>query len=66
MSEFSTTRLADFATAETSNTHLGPAIAWLQANTPIGRLSSLEIYEALLNATANGGFAVTFNSNSVP
>ena len=66
ISEFSTTRAADFATAETNNSHLGPAIAWLRANTPLVRLSDLETYETILNATANGGFTITFNSNSIP
>ena len=66
MTEFSTTRLADQATAYANNAHLAPAILWLKSNTPIGRLSDLEVYEAIVNATTNGGFAITVSSNSIP
>ena len=66
MSEFSTTRLADFATAETNNAHLGPAIAWLKSNTPLVRLSDIELYETIQNAVTNGTFVITYGGNSVP
>lgn len=66
MAEFSTTRLADFATAETNNAHLAPAVAWLQSNTAMGRLTSLEVWEALQSATSSGGFVITFGGNNVP
>lgn len=66
MTEFSTTRLADFATAQTNNVHLAPAITWLKANTPLGRLSDLEVWELLANAVTNGTFVITYGGNSIP
>ena len=66
MSEFSTTRLADAATAYAANAHLEPAMLWLRNNTPLGRLSELELYEAIANAVTNGTFVITYGGNSIP
>lgn len=66
MSEFSTTRLTDFTTAQTNNAHLAPAVAWLRSHTPMSRLSELEVQEALQAATTSGGFVITFGGNNVP
>jgi hypothetical protein len=66
MTQFSATRLADFATAETNNSHLAPAILWLKNNTPLARLSDLEIWETIANAVTNGTFVITYGGNSIP
>ena len=66
MTQFSTTRLADYQAAIAGNVHLAPAIAALAAATPLGRLTNIEIFEAIQNAVANGGFVITFSGNSIP
>jgi hypothetical protein len=65
MSEFSTTRVADFTAATTANASLAPAIVKLKNISSIARLSDLEIYETLQSAVANG-FVVTFGGVSIP
>lgn len=68
MSQFSSTRLADWSTANTSNTFLPQAVAWLRSHTPMGRLSDLEVFEVLQAASSGGGgpFVITYNTHAVP
>jgi hypothetical protein len=68
MSEFSTTRIADFNAALTGNASLGPAIVKLKnvTGSQMARLSDLEIYETIASAVANGTFVITFGGVAIP
>jgi len=69
MSQFSTTRISDKQTAVSGNAQLQPAIAWLHSNTPMCRLSQLEIYETLQAMAAASSVWTSmpkFNSVTVP
>jgi hypothetical protein len=65
LTEFSTTRAADFATAKTSNSSLATAIAAMRLNTPAGRLSDLEVYEAL-DLAKSGPFVIKLSGTQSP
>lgn len=67
MTQFSTTRVSDKATAITSNAQLQPAMTWLRVNTPMSRLTELEVYEILQAIAASGSWVrPQFNSTLVP
>ena len=66
MSESSNTRVADHAAALAANSHLAPAITWLQTNTHLGRLGQIELQEAITKAVTNGTFLISFGGNSIP
>jgi hypothetical protein len=69
MSQFSTTRIADKTTAVGGNAQLQPAINWLHTNTPMCRLTQLEVYEVLQAMAAASSVWTTmpkFNTVTVP
>lgn len=69
MTQFSTTRIVDKSTATTGNAQLTAAMHWLRNNTPMSRLSELEVYETLQAMAAASSVWTTmpkFNTVTVP
>jgi len=69
MTQFSTTRIADKSTATGGNAQLTLAMHWLRNNTPMYRLTELEVYETLQAMSAASSVWTTmpkFNSVTVP
>jgi hypothetical protein len=67
MTQFSGTRIADYQAAISGNAQLGPALAWLQNNTALSRLSTVELYETLQAMAANATWTMPkFQTVTVP
>jgi hypothetical protein len=64
MSEFSTTRASDKATAISANSSIQTAISWLRSNTQFSRLSDLEVFE-VIQWLLNNNFTITYSGTAI-
>jgi len=62
----SSTRKADFAAANTANPSLLLAIEWLQKNTPMSRMTQLEISETIRDAVSAGVMTFKWGATTIP